>query len=207
MSYKLVEVEEDLQHICIASRKNLRDHALIRLILSTLASYEEITNFTRRDFGVANSIHYVVLRRAGKSRKVPIDRRTYEVLKELSKSSGKKLFDVSKEEIDRIIESYSPPNKKYDYETLVSSVEMILRDFPLYEEGYIERFFEGKNIEWVSDFLKDAHPMFSGMWDLEDEEVAADYFEMLSKRIGSKDAAEISKVSNVSEDFVRKFLE
>ncbi len=206
MHEELIMVEEDLQHICISSRKDLKEHALIRLILSTLASYEEIENFTRRDLGVANSIYYVVLRSGGKSRKSPVDERTFYVLKEVTKSSKKKVFDFTKEEIDKIFEKYSPPNRKYDYERVIRSVKLILKDCLFYEDWFMEKFMEGKNIEWINNFLKDAHPMFSGMWDLEDDEVALDYCEMISKRIGSRDATKISEISNVSEDFVRRFI-
>ncbi len=203
---KLVEVEEELQHMCIASRVNKRDHTLIRFILSTFPSYEEIANVTKRDVRKKDSIFYVLLKKAQKIRKVPIDPRTYFLLSEISKNLTKneRIFSLSLKEIDDVIGKYSFPNKKYNLEKVVYAVKEIIKDCLFYSEEMIKSIKD--DLQKTYEFLCDAHPLFSGMWDLEDEEVAKDYFEMLSRRLGSRDPEILSKISNVDVEIVKKIL-
>ena len=202
----LVEVEEELQHMCIASRVNKRDHALIRFILSTFPSYEEIVNVTKRDIKRKNSIFYVLLKKARRVRKAPIDPRTYSLLSEISKNLAKdeRIFSLSLKEIDDIIKKYSFPNKNYNLEKVVYAVREIIKDCLFYSEEVIKNIKD--DLQKIYEFLCDAHPLFSGMWDLEDEEVAKDYFEMLSKRLGKRSPEILSKISNVDVKFIRKIL-
>jgi hypothetical protein len=45
-----LRLEFDIQHHLVMSRRNGYDHALIRLILSTLAEPEEIASLSKKDF-------------------------------------------------------------------------------------------------------------------------------------------------------------
>ncbi len=205
---KLVELEEDLQFITVASRKNLKEHALIRLVLSTLADVEEINNVTKKDLEVrrinSKEIFAINLRRGGKSRKAPIDKKTYKILREISKDYSKKqrIFNYSDEEIDEIIAKYSPSSKRYNIRELRRGVMKILEDNLLNLET---KNILSMNFYELFDFLSDFHPMFSGMWDLERDDVAYDYFLMLNKRHG-KSYSEISEISGEKIERIEKLM-
>uniref|UniRef100_A0A7C3YNU0 Site-specific integrase n=1 Tax=Geoglobus ahangari TaxID=113653 RepID=A0A7C3YNU0_9EURY len=206
---KLVEIEEDLQYITVASRKDLKEHALIRIVLSTLADIEEINNITKGDLEIKKSnsrqAFALNLRKGGKSRKAPIDETTYEILSEISKNYTRRqrIFDYTYEEIDKMIAKYSPSSKRYGLNELRKGVIKILEDNLLnvpVEEIFNMNFWE------LFDFLSEFHPMFSGMWDLKDDDVAQDYFRMLSKRHGISDYSEISEISGESIERIEKLM-
>ncbi len=206
---ELVELEEDLQYITVASRKNLKEHALIRLILSTLADVEEINNVTKKDLEIrrinSKEIFAVNLRKGGRSRKAPIDKKTYNILQELSKgyTRRQRIFDYTRDEIDEIIAKYSPKSKRYGIKELKRGVMRILGD-NLFNLDVRNIF--SMNFHELSDFLSDFHPMFSGMWDLDKDDVAYDYFLMLSKRYGIDSYSEISKLSGESVERIEKLM-
>ena len=206
---KLVEIEEDLQYITVASRKDLKEHALIRVILSTLADVEEISNITKGDLEIKKSngrrAFALNLRKGGKSRKAPIDETTYELLSKITKNYTRKqrIFDYTGKDIDEIIAKYSPSSKRYGINELRRGVMKILEDNLL--NISVKEIFD-MNFWELSDFLSEFHPMFSGMWDLKDDDVAQDYFIMLTKRHGISDYSEISEISGESIERIEKLM-
>ena len=208
MVLDLIQLEEDIQQIAVLSRKVPEEHALIRLILSTLATADELENLIKRDIRKfeKDGLNYysVRLTSAGRTRIVPIDASTYAVLIDITKdkSSRQRVFRYSSREIDEIIGKYSPPNRKYDVKSLREAVSKILRDCMFFgDEDYVEELINGENIQKVTDFLYDFHPMFSGMWDLDDDDVAEDFIETFSRRTGIHDPEEIAGM--IGEDVER----
>ncbi|AIY89310.1 hypothetical protein [Geoglobus acetivorans] len=208
MSYRLVEIEEDLQYINVASRKNDVEHALIRLVLSTLADVEEIQNLTKRDISASSrngrEIYAVYLRKPGKSRKVPVDGGTYTILRNISASLGGKdrVFSYSTEEIDSIIGKYSPENSRYTLHSLREALMELLADNLLGKT--IGDIFE-MDFEELVEFMEECHPMFSGMWDIDEDDVASDYFHMLAERHGMS-VSKMSEVSGEDEERIEKLI-
>ncbi len=206
---KLVEIEEDLQYITVASRKDLKEHALIRVILSTLADIEEINNITKGDLEIKKAngrrVFALNLRKGGKSRKAPVDETTYKILSEISKNYTKRqrIFNYTYEEINRILAKYSPSSKRYGINELRKGVMKILEDNLL--NMPVKEIFD-MNFWELSDFLFEFHPMFSGMWDLKDDDVAQDYFMMLSRRHGISSYSEISEISGESIERIEKLM-
>jgi len=209
MRKTLVEIEEDMQYINIASRKSPFEHAMIRVILSSLAEKDELLNLRKRDVVVLNEggeqIHYLYLRKGGKVRKAPIDVRTHKILTSITRgiSGREEIFRISEEELNQVVMKYSPKNKKYNAESLRRAVIMILEDNLL---GKSYKSILSSNIRELYDFMSEFHPMFSGMWDLEDDDVAFDYFSMLSKRYGIKDFAEMSEISGENEERIERLM-
>lgn len=208
MPHNLVEIEEDLQYITVASKRNKLDHALIRLILSTLADEEEIVNITRRDIAAGNSgngTYSVYLRKAGRSRRAPIDERTYQALRKVSEnlSGREKIFKLSLREIDDIIARHSPAGRTYNLAGLRKAVTRILEDNLL---GRSVKELSELSFEELCDFMGEFHPMFSGMWDLDEDDVAYDYFLMLSERHGISRVSEMSELSGESEERIERLM-
>jgi hypothetical protein len=203
-----IQLEEDIQQIAVLSRKVPEEHALIRLILSTLATADELENLVKRDIRKLEkdglSYYYVRLTSAGRTRTVPIDAATYAVLMEISKnkSGRQRVFSLSSEDMDEVVRKYSPANKKYDVNSLRNAVSKILRDCMFFDdEDYVDDLIRGENIQKVTDFLYDFHPMFSGMWDLDDDDVAEDFIETFSRRTGISDPEKIAR--EIGEDVER----
>ncbi len=198
---KLMRLDFDIHHISVMSRKNISHHALVRLIISTLATVEELENLIKKDVRKksSNGLHSVVLRRGGKSRIAYIDELTYKVLMNLceKKKNREKIFSFTQEEMDSIVKIYSPPGKEYGVNTLRNAVIKILKDCSFFDDyiPYITGELKAKNKEDIEKFLLDFHPMFSGMWDLEDEEVATDFLEIYSEVTGE----ELDKISEKLE--------
>ena len=104
---ELLVKEFDIRYINAVSRKNLKEHAMIRLIISALATPEEIANVTRGDIRAVNNVYTVKLNNGRKTRISPIDAKTYEVLLEVSKDKSRRqrIFDYSRREMDEIVKS------------------------------------------------------------------------------------------------------
>jgi len=62
------------------------------------------------------------------------------------------------------------------------------------------------NLDGVIDFLQDSHPMFSGMWDLDDDEVAEDFIMNYTAMTGIRDAKVIAEEICESEDRVARIM-
>ena len=200
---ELLVKEFDIRYINAVSRKNLKEHAMIRLIISALATPEEIANVTRGDIRAVNNVYTVKLNNGRKTRISPIDAKTYEVLLEVSKDKSRRqrIFDYSKREMDEIVKKHSPANRVYDVMKLRSAVIDILRDCLFFEHDYVSDLISGVNFEGVLDFVYDLHPMFSGVWDLDDDEVAEDFLENYIALIGERDAKKIAE--DICEDVER----
>ncbi len=209
MRENLVELEEDLQYINVASSRNKKEHGLIRLILSCMADAEEISNLTPRDLAEKKlenaTFHYVYLRKGREVRKSPVDERTYCILKEISKSSGRKsrIFSYTESEIDAIIQKYSPAGRRYNLKSLLRSVEAIISDNLL---GKSLREMRSMEFDELCKFIQEFHPMFSGMWDLDEDDVAFDYFQMLSERHGISSYSDMAEISGENEERIRKLM-
>ncbi|RLI84480.1 MAG: hypothetical protein DRP01_07970 [Archaeoglobales archaeon] len=188
---ELLIKEFDIRYINATSRKNLKEHAMIRLIISTLATPEEINNLTRKDVRSLKGVFAVKLKSGRRIRIAPIDPKTYKILIEVSK--GGKIFEYSKVEMDSIVRKYSPANRVYDVVSLRNAVIKILRDCQFFEHDYVRDLLNGRNFEEVVKFLNDMHPMFSGVWDLDDDEVAEDFIENYMILIGERDVKRIAE--------------
>ena len=208
----LLQLEFDIRYINAVSRKVLEEHALVRLIISALATPDELQNLVKRDFRVMNrngeTVYTVKLTSAGKSRIAPIDERTYEIVMDVCKDKGgrQKVFNYTRDEIDKIVEKYSPANRKYNALKLREAVIEILRDCLFFDHDYVSDLLNGVNLEGVIDFLYDSHPMFSGMWDLDDDEVAEDFIMNYVAMTGIRDAKKIAEVIGESEERVARLM-
>ena len=208
----LLEMEFDIRYINALSRKVPEEHALIRLVISALATPSELQNLVRRDFRIMSRdgerIYTVKLNSGRKTRIAPIDERTFEVVMEVSKDKGGKerIFDYTKEEMDEIVGKYSPKRRRYDVMKLRSAVIEILKDCLFFEHDYVSDLLNGNNIDGVIDFLHDSHPMFSGMWDLDDDEVAEDFLINYTAMTGVMDAKRIAEEICESEERVSRIL-
>ncbi len=210
MRDRLMRLDFDIHHISVMSRRSKVHHGMIRLIISTLATPEEIENLVKKDVrkNRTGRMYSVRLTSAGRSRMAFIDDRTHEVLMELceGKRGRERIFPFSREEMDSIIGMYSPPGRSYGVERLRSAVISILRDCSIFGEDFVSSIVEGREEKKVADFLEDFHPFFSGMWDLEDEEVAEDFLKVYSEVTG-KGAKEIAEQVMESEERVRRLLD
>ncbi len=209
MKATLVETEEDLQYINVASSKNTSEHGLIRLILSSMADIEEVSNLTPNDIVEKRTkkggIFYVYLRKGRSVRKAPIDRKTYTILREISRSIPKKskIFNYTQENINEIIARYSPKGRRYSHRYLIRSVRTIISDNLL---GRDIDDIKSAEIEELWRFMNDFHPIFSGMWDLDEDDVAFDYFQMLSERHGISSYSEMAEISGEKEERIEKLM-
>jgi len=203
MMDELLIKEFDIRYINVVSRKNLKEHAMIRVIISSLATSDELYNLTRNDLRSIDGIYAVNLNSGWKKRLSPIDSRTYDVLIKVSrgKSRRERIFEYSKVEMDEIVRKYSPLNRVYDVESLRCAVIDILRDCQFFGHDYVNDLLTGRNFKGVADFLNDMHPMFSGVWDLDDDDVAEDFIENYMILIGERDPKKIAE--DICEDVGR----
>lgn len=192
---ELLVKEFDVRYINAVSRKDLKEHVMIRLIISSLATPEELYNLTKRDIRSFNGIKAVKLRSGMRTRIAPIDDRTYELLLRVSKdmSGSQRIFEYSKEEMDEVIKKYSPSKRFYDVDRLRKAVIDILRDCQFFDHDFVNDLLSGTNFRGVVDFVNDLHPMFSGVWDLDDDEVAEDFIENYVFLIGERDPEKIAE--------------
>lgn len=198
----LLRTEYDIRHILAVSRRNIDEHALIRIIVSSLARKEEILNITKKDFKKIkkNGFEYYTVKLTGvKTRIMPVDSKTYELISEICKDkrNREKVFNYTVEKMDEIVRKNSPPDKTYNVERLRNGVVEILKDCMFF--GSID--FIGEDLDKTVNFLQDFHPMYSGMWDLEDDEVLEDFVLNFSKITGIRDAKKIAELLN--EDISR----
>lgn len=188
---ELLVKEFDIRYINAVSRKNLKEHAMIRLIVSSLATHEEIYNLTKNDIRKTK----IRLNNGRRTRIVPIDNRTFDILMKISKDKSRRqrIFEYSKNEMDNIVMKYSPAKRTYDVKKLREAVIDILKDCQFFEHDYVNDILNGTNFEGVVDFVYDSHPMFAGVWDLDDDEVAEDFIENYILLIGERDAKKIAE--------------
>lgn len=200
MSEKMLRIEYDVQHHLLLSRKNLRDHALIRMIISTLCTPEELLNITKKDFRIYRGKNYsfhVVQLRGKLVRNSPVDKKTYQIVSSL----GDKPFDMKMEEIDETVRRYSPSDNIYDAKKLRNAVVTLLKDSSLFEID-----FEAlKELEDLYMFMLDFNPIYSDVWDIEDEEGLEEFLLNIAE-IEGPDSKKISEKLGLDEEKVSKIL-
>lgn len=196
----LLRTEFDIQHHLVLSRKDTLHHALIRMIVSTLSTPEELTNLRKKDlrFNKGKNLDYytVKLSEGGRSRISPVDKRTFEIIQTMPSQP----FRMSEEEMNEIVRSYSPPGRIYTCKKLREAVESILSDSDLFGVKL-------KNDEERYAFMLDFNPLYSGLWDLEDEEGVEDFILSYSEVTGSRDWRKISDETGIEAEIVKKVIE
>lgn len=197
----MLRLEYDIQHHLVLSRRNLADHALIRMIVSTLSVPSELFNLRKRDFRVLKGKRFeyytVKLSGDGKSRISPVDKRTFEIIQSLPAAP----FKYSEEEMNSIVAKYSPPDKIYDCKKLRATVKSILNDAAFF--GELDSI---KDIEEKYAFMLDFNPLYSGSWDLEEYEEMEDFILNYSEVSGIKDSGKIAVNIGIDETIVREIL-
>ena len=201
----LLRTEYDIRHILAVSRKNLKEHALIRVVVSSLAKKEEVMNITKRDFRVVKrgDFEFCTVRLVGnKTRIMPIDDKTYSIISSICKykRNREKVFEYTSKEMDEIVAKYSPPDNSYNVEKLRKGVFEILKDCMFF--GSVD--FD--DLDVTVNFLHDFHPIYSGMWDLDDDEVLEDFIFNFLKVTGIRDVEKIANVINENVDRVNSIL-
>ncbi len=198
----MLRLEYDIQHHLVLSRKDTRNHALIRMIVATLSTPEELANVSKRDFrrvsGKEFEYYTVKLFSSGKSRISPVDERTYELVMSLNEVRP---FNFTKDEIDEIVAKYSPKDRKYTAEKLRNAVIKLLRDASLFEID-----FERLSIEDMYAYMLDFNPLYSGLWELDDDEGAEEFILSYAELSGAS-VESIAKNLGESEERIRKILE
>jgi|GEM_PF-367402 hypothetical protein len=213
---KLLEVEFFLNYIAVASRKVDEEHCVIRLILSALATPEEISNLTKRDLR-SGKFYSVRLFSGGKSRISPIDEKTFRLLKEISEnlSSRDSVFRYSKEEIDEMVRRNSPPSVEYDAEKLRSDAARIISDNMFFEEHDPQEFqrlqdlSKGKDLKKMYLLFEDSNPLYSGAWDVDDDLMLAEFLRSYQFFIGysEKELEEIADKIGEPVERLKRVLE
>jgi len=203
---RLLKLEFDINYINVVSRKNLNEHAVIRLIISSLATPQEIKNFTENDIRGDKNNFTVKLNSGKRVRKSPVDEKTYKILKKIStKNKNKRIFEDI--DTDEVVGKYSPKKTRYNAEKLRRAVIEILEDCLLFgEENYVDFLISGKKIDQVRSFLLDFHPMYSGMWDMDDDEVAREFVQSYILFTGITDAKTIANEIGENEERIINLL-
>jgi hypothetical protein len=188
---ELLETEFFLNYITVASRRVEKEHCVVRLILSTLATPDEIRSLTKRDLR-AGKFYSVRFFSKGRSRVSPIDEKTFKMIKKMAEGIPSKasIFNFSEDEIDEIVRRNSPPGRKYDAEKLRNDVIKLISDNLFFESEFDLR---SKTLEKMYEVFQDANPLYSGVWDLDDDLMLAEFLESYSLFLGSKDIEEIAE--------------
>uniref|UniRef100_A0A7C2S3Y0 Uncharacterized protein n=1 Tax=Archaeoglobus fulgidus TaxID=2234 RepID=A0A7C2S3Y0_ARCFL len=196
----LLRTEYDIQHHLVLSRRNVLHHALIRMIVSTLSTPEELLNLRKKDFrinkGKKMEYYTVKLIEKGKIRISPVDRRTFEIIRSMPPQP----FRMGEDEMNEIVGLYSPPGKKYNCRSLRKAVESILSDSDFFGMNL-------RNDEERYAFMLDFNPLYSGLWDLEDEEEVEDFILSYSEVTGTRDWRKISDEIGIEPEVVRRVIE
>jgi hypothetical protein len=188
---EMLRLEFDLQHHLVLSRKNPNDHALIRLILSTLATSKEIANLTKKDLKRKGEAYSIQL--FGEKRRIsPLDEQTFNLINSIE---GEKPFNLKEGEIDEIVSRYSPKDRKYTAKSLRKAMIAFLNDSSLF--GIQIESLSSKELE---DFMNDFNPLFSGVWL--DEEGLRDFVLNYSTLNNITDPRKIAEETGIEESFV-----
>lgn len=208
---RLLQLEFDIQHINVLSRKNSKEHAAIRLIISSLATPKEIQSIKKDNIGTEPDEPTISLSSPGKSRITPVDEKTFTILNKMTKKMSKKenVFSYSEEELDEIVDKHSPVGTKYHVEKLRKAVMEILNDCLLFGgKNYVDDLLKGKNSQGLIDFLYDFHPLYTGTWDIEnDDDVAREFILSYSSYTGNYEPEKIAEETGESTERVSKFLD
>ncbi len=197
----MLRLEYDIQHHLVLSRREPVDHALIRMIVSTLSTPSELSNLRKRDFRVVKGRefdYYLVTLNGGNTRRVsPVDERTYNLVTSFPTVP----FKLSKKEMDEVVSRYSPPDRVYNCKKLRKAVETFLRD-----AAFSVEIDSIKTPEEKYAYMMDFNPLYSGLWDLEEYEDVEDFILNYREISGITDANLIASRTGVEEDVVRSIL-
>ncbi|MCS7143930.1 MAG: hypothetical protein NZ879_02790 [Archaeoglobaceae archaeon] len=193
---EMLRLEFDLQHHLVLSRKSPKDHALIRLILSTLATSKEIENLTKKDIKKKGNSYSIQLL-GEKKRSSPLDEETFNLINAIE---GEKPFKLNEKSIDEIISRYSPKDKKYTAKSLRKAMITFLKDSALFEVD-----LENLSSEELENFMIDFNPLFSGTWL--DEDGLRDFILNYSVLNNLSDPKSIAEEIGIEESFVASALE
>lgn len=192
---EMLRLEFDLQHHLVLSRKNLNDHALIRLILSTLATTMEIANLSKTDLKKKGKTCTVQL--LGEKRRVsPLDEHTFNLINAIE---GEKPFKLKEKDIDEIVSRYSPKDRKYTAKSLRKAMITFLKDSALFEVS-----LESLSSKELEDFMIDFNPLFSGTWL--DEDGLRDFVLNYAVLNNISDPKSIAEETGLEESFVASAL-
>ncbi|MEM2176768.1 MAG: hypothetical protein QXN34_05505 [Archaeoglobaceae archaeon] len=192
---KMLRLEFDLQHHLVLSRRLDFDHAIIRLILSALATPEEIANLSKSNLKFKDEVFSVQL--SGVRKRIsPIDEKTYHIIMRMEKERP---FELNEEEIDSIVAKYSPKDKKYTAKSLRSAMITFLKDASLFD---LE--FEKLSQKELFDFMLDFNPVYSGTWL--DEEGLQEFVLNYSSLNNLSDPKVIAKELALDEKFVAEVI-
>lgn len=207
---RLLQLEFDIQHINVLSRKNKKEHAVVRLIISSLATPEEITNLTKDNIGTKPQKPTISLNSPNGGRVSPIDERTFNILNDLTREKEKKeeIFPFTEEDLDKIVNKYAPSRTKYHVKKLRKAVVEILQDCQLFgDKDYVNELVKGKDQSGVVDFLHDFHPLYTGTWDIDNDDVAREFILSYSSYNDTFDPEKIAEETGESEERVSRLLE
>lgn len=189
----MLRLEFDLQHHLILSKRNNFDHALIRLILSTIATPYEIANLSKKDLKVSKgsfTVHFI------HGRFSPIDEETFRIVKSLEKE---KPFELKEKEMDEIVAKYSPKDRKYTTRSLRKAMVNYLKDASFFEVD-----IEKLRLEELLNFMLDFNPLYSGSWL--DEDGLREFVLNYSAINGIDDARKIAEETGIDYEFVAKVM-
>ncbi|MDW7990192.1 MAG: hypothetical protein RMH75_05975 [Archaeoglobaceae archaeon] len=192
---ELLRLEFDLQHHLVLSRRDDYHHALIRLILSTLASPLEIANLSLKNFKIKDGV-FIVRFSGFKSRISPIDQETFRIVESLKRDRP---FEIEEKEMDEIVSRYSPKDRRYTAKSLKKAMVNFLKDASLFNLD-----FERLSLKELCDFMEDFNPLYSGTWLDEDglKEFILNY-SVFNKIYDSK---KIAEETGVDGDFVSEVM-
>lgn len=188
----LLRLEFDLQHHLVLSKKKDFDHALIRLVLSTLATPHEIASLNKRDLRVSKGTFTVRFH----GRSSPIDEETFRLVKSFEKERP---FELEESEMDEIVARYSPRDRKYTTKGLRKAMMNYLRDASFFEIE-VEKL-ESKEL---LDFMLDFNPLYSGSWL--DEDGLKEFVLNYSAINGIEDAKRVAEETGIDYEFVSKVM-
>ncbi len=192
---EMLRLEFDLQHHLVLSRKNTYDHALLRLILSTLATSKEIANLTKSDLKRKGKAYSIQL--FGERRRIsPLDEQTFHLINSMEEE---KPFNLKEKDIDEIVSKYSPKDRKYTAKSLRKAMITFLNDSSLF--GIQVETLSSKELE---DFMNDFNPLFSGVWL--DEEGLREFVLNYSVLNKITDPRTIAEETGIEENFVASAL-
>jgi hypothetical protein len=196
-----------INYILVTSRESDTDHCIVRLIISALATPGEIKNITKRDIKDYGDFQTVRFYEKGNSRIFPIDKRTYDLLIKIGEKSGAKdpIFKVTSDEIDEVVQKYSPPQKRLNARKLRDEVIRLVSD-SLFFEDY-RTMLKQNDLKKLFNALEDSNPIYSGIWDFEDDEYLKEFIKFYFVFIGERDLDKISERIHEDTERLRKLMD
>lgn len=189
----MLRLEFDLQHHLVLSKKNKFDHALIRLVLSTIATPQEIANLSKKDLKVSKGSFVVQFVHGRLS---PIDEETFRIVKSLEKERP---FELKESEMDEIVSKYSPKDRKYTTRGLRKAMINYLTDASFFGIE-VERL----KPEELLNFMLDFNPLYSGSWL--DEDGLKEFVLNYSEINGIEDARRVAEETGIDYEFVSRVM-